>query len=408
MTRRHTLALAALPLLAACSRDPARGTGLVGTEPGQLRVVWTESPQTDALVAWSTAEAGTTHEVRWGATSSADDPTGYPRRLVAQESGAYESRLPEGEPTGYFHHARLDGLEPSTTYWFVVASDDAVSREFHLVTAPADDRVFTILSGSDSRTDRHGRRRMNRELARMLAEDDEVIALWHGGDYEWDGSLYGDFSIWLNDHQLTTTDAGRVLPILPCRGNHEQLGILYDQVFGFPGAGTRKNWYATRIGTRVELITLDDNQPAGGEQLGFLRETLEKSREVPFHVVSYHRPIYPSVKKPSDTAPFWAPVFDEFGVELVLESDGHTLKRTLPIVGGAPAADGAGTVYLGEGGLGVRQRSPRTDRWFLQPPGFATSARHIWKLRFTADAIEARAVGEGGEVLDRADIAPLR
>jgi hypothetical protein len=63
-------------------------------------------------------------------------------------------------------------------------------------------------------------------------------------------------------------------------------------------------------------------------------------------------------------------------------------------------------VYVGEGGFGVKQRRPRTDRWYLQPPGMAMSAHHVWRLDFGEDRLELRAIGVDGKVLDESVLHP--
>jgi hypothetical protein len=105
------------------------------------------------------------------------------------------------------------------------------------------------------------------------------------------------------------------------------------------------------------------------------------------------------VKSPGRAKSHWQPLFDEFRVDLVLESDGHVLKRTVPLFGDEPAEDGV--VYVGEGGLGVPQRSPRGGRWYLEPPGMARSAHHVWVVRCGAEQLEMVAIGIDGEELDR-------
>ena len=58
-------ALAARVSAAESTRKRGEPTELrfSGLDPAHVRVVWTESPQTEALIAWSTAEAGSEHRV---------------------------------------------------------------------------------------------------------------------------------------------------------------------------------------------------------------------------------------------------------------------------------------------------------------------------------------------------------
>ena len=60
----------------------------------------------------------------------------------------------------------------------------------------------------------------------------------------------------------------------------------------------------------------------------------------------------------------WVPLYEKHNVDLVLESDCHCIKRTIPIRNDKPSPDGV--VYLGEGGYGAPQRDPDLSRWYFQ------------------------------------------
>lgn len=102
--------------------------------------------------------------------------------------------------------------------------------------------------------------------------------------------------------------------------------------------------------------------------------------------------------------PSWVPLFEKFDVDLVCEAVGRNIKRTVPIRNGRK--DETGVVYIGEGGLGVRQRTPKEDRWYLKKPGMADRGHHVQLLTFTPDKLQYRCVLLGGKVLDRHVLAP--
>ena len=86
------------------------------------------------------------------------------------------------------------------------------------------------------------------------------------------------------------------------------------------------------------------------------------------------------MKGPGKAKSFWVPLFEKFNLDLVVESDGHVIKRTVPIRN--EKKDPTGIVYVGEGGLGVPQRKPKSDRWYLQKPGMAGAGHHAMKVAF--------------------------
>jgi hypothetical protein len=102
---------------------------------------------------------------------------------------------------------------------------------------------------------------------------------------------------------------------------------------------------------------------------------------------------------------FWVPLFEKHNVDLVCEADGHCIKRTVPIRN--YKFDPTGIIYIGEGGLGVGQRTPRADLWYLQPPhGKCGQGHHVQLLTFAKDRLTYRVIRLGGEVFDEHHMAP--
>ena len=220
-----------------------------GDGPSQWRVIWTKEPSTKATISWTTAKKGSGHKVRYGIRSEGKlNEVG--KILEAQRSGAYS-----GAKGQYYHHARISGLKPSTTYHFEVESDGKKSPVLHFTTAPSDDREFRLLFGGDSRTGIDARAQVNLLMADLSEKDDQFIAFAHGGDYIVSGRIWSQWSTWLSQHELTVTKSGKVLPIIPTRGNHDG-GPLYDEIFDTPG-GSGKNYFHTMISPKVALVTLN-------------------------------------------------------------------------------------------------------------------------------------------------------
>ena len=123
-------------------------------------------------------------------------------------------------------------------------------------------------------------------------------------------------------------------------------------------------------------------------------------------LVQYHVPSYGSVKEYAQGESQrrnWVPLFEEFGVDLVMEADHHSLKRTVPIYQDKENAE-KGIVYIGDGALGVPQRKPDTSRWYLQSPGMASQGHHVHLLEFTTEKITGTAIGLEREIHDQFEI----
>lgn len=373
-----------------------------------FRVLWMKNPASEAVLSWTTREEGEEHIIYWDTESHDGDVSAYANTAETFKDGLFTMTETDEEwvRPAYYHHVHLSGLEPDSTYHVVFSSDGETSDEFHFRTAPDTDKEFAMLFGGDSRIgssdpyEHTDRQKMNLRMRALFEENPDIIGFIHGGDYcmlaEW---RY--LEPWLNDHELTTTTDGRLLPIVPARGNHDR-AIGFEEKFSWPGFD-RNYYYRTELSPAVSIITLNTEMSLGGDQRDWLAETMPVAREENRWVVaSYHRPAWSSVRHVQDGAGRrnnWVPYFEEHNVDLVLESHDHALKRTLPIRSGAPDLEN-GIIYIGDGGLGVPQRTPDTTRWWLQEPGFATSVHHVHVLRFNHDAMHVTAYGMDAEILD--------
>jgi len=382
----------ALLLLATIAPRGDAWTTLEGTTPAQWRLSWSADPQHRITASWSTREAGTEHFVHYDVVPRAGTDAPYAHKQAAQRNGEYTLRKDEIAilKGASYHHARITGLEPSTTYWFQLESDGVRSKEMHFLTAPADDRAFRMVHGGDSRSGHAARQQINSYIGHLADEFPNLITFAHGGDYILWGELWAHWRPWLSHHELTTSPRGRVLPLIPTRGNHDP-GPLFDEIFDDPGEPTL-NYYTTDISPQVSLITLNSEISAAGDQATWLEAELKRLRpERRWLMTQYHRAIYPAVKDPAAMKPHWVPLFERYDLDLALESDGHSVKRTVPIR--AEAQDPTGVVYIGEGGLGVPQRDPKTERWFLQEPGMSGKAHHVVLLKFGEGYMNSRIMG---------------
>lgn len=383
--------------------DEAAPEKITGLNPVQWRVVWRHDPAHEAILSWSTGDAGEVHRVHL--RREGEDTSTI---VDCQRNGEHTGTI-DGQPL-HFHHARLTGLEPATRYNAQMESDGHKSAELHFYTAPADDVPFSLLFGGDSRSGWEERKQMNRLMARLVEEQSKAerppaLALAHGGDFIADGRRLNEWSRWLSDHELTVGPTGRLLPVIVARGNHD-IGPLFNEIFDFPPDDT--NYYAMDITPSVRFVTLNTQASTAGDQQSWLDSELAAAR--PKHrwiVCQYHIPAFPAVKVPSGALQSWVPLFEKYNVDLVCEADGHCIKRTPPLRDFK--IDPTGVVYIGEGGLGVGQRTPKADRWYLNSPQAKTGAEHhVNLLTFTRDGLTSRTILMDGSVFDEATLAPRK
>jgi acid phosphatase type 7 len=383
------------------------------------RIYWTENPASHAIVSWTSLEEGSVHKVYYD-TVSQKDRSNYSFYTESGSNGKITVRkedLLSGVPNAYYHHAELEGLQSSKKYFFRFCSDSTCSPEYFFITADNNAQNLSVLYGGDSRVGEEDeednnpamhatRKKMNKLIAKMIVQKPEIKALIHGADYAMDAT-WKHLYHWFNDHELTITPDGRVLPLIISRGNHDH-EIGFTENFRL-GKITEQNsdgyYYTTKLTDSIALITLNTETSMAGYQYKWLKKELPMTRAAnKWLLVQYHKPAYPAVKDFNRedfvrVRKYWVPLFEENRIDIALESDGHALKKTVPILNNKP--DPKGIIYIGEGGLGVPQRNPHPERWYFKNGGHASSNHHVWLLDIKADTMKVKAFGANGEqILD--------
>ena len=65
-----------------------------------------------------------------------------------------------------------------------------------------------------------------------------------------------------------------------------------------------------------------------------------------------------------------------------------------------------GIIYVGEGGLGVKLRTPDDDHWYLQSPGYAHSLHHYYLMEINENQVKVEVLKEGNSAFDTFYLKP--
>jgi 3',5'-cyclic AMP phosphodiesterase CpdA len=178
--------------------------------------------------------------------------------------------------------------------------------------------------------------------------------------------------------------------LLAIVGNHDAAeGRSLEQIrrLGMPGL-----WWSVVIGD-VRFVGLDSNGVDDPAQLAWLRATLEDAAE-PWTIVAIHESPYSAGYQGSnlDVRERFAPLFERFGVQLVLSGHDHDYQRSV--------VDGVTYVVSGAGGStrGTGEEGFTVVSW---------SVLHFVDLNVFGDRLVLRAITQDGRVFDEATI-PLR
>ncbi|MBM4152242.1 MAG: metallophosphoesterase family protein [Kiritimatiellaceae bacterium] len=378
-----------------------------------VRVIWSGNAQTEAIVVWDSAHTNEAFSLVYDTVPATNRTTGYTFEVPVHRSGPYIPGLdpdsteefpsaPEN-PDFFYHHAAISNLTPGTVYYLAVKTGQEPGREYRFKTAPAEGQPCKLIYAGDSRTHLNVAQQISRNIQKMGVDDPSIVAVLHGGDYA-NRTLISEWKEWLDAYELTTTDDGKLMPIIPIIGNHDSTGKspIFGQAYGNPGG--ESYYYVLRLNSTVRILCLNTEIDTEGPQKQFIRDalTLMELEGVTWRLAAFHKPVYPAIKGVTSAKKDWVPLFEDYQIDLVLESDGHCIKRTVPIYREAPNAK-LGVVYLGEGGYGAPQREPRKDLWYLQgDQAFAMKGDHVMLLEFKPHKILYSTILTNGDVVDSA------
>ena len=335
----------------------------------------------------------------------------------------------------YAHHARLTRLRPASDYLYLALHEGAEPEAGSFTTAPRGRVPFTFTSFGDQGTPTVGRRYVppagvtvpnapafvNDNLGSPAAGDtvagvERVQPLFHlfNGDLCYANIAQDRIRTWW-DFWINNSRSARHRPWMPSAGNHEnELGngaygfAAYQTYFALPEqpgqtGDTRRLWYAFTAGSvRVISINNDDvcyqdggnsyvRGYSGGAQRAWLERQLATARDdedVDWVVVCMHQVAISTADKFNGAdlgiRQEWLPLFDRYGVDLVVCGHEHHYERSHPIRGQQPTptltpvpAAGSGptstsvvdttqgTVHMVLGGGGT---SAPSNQLFLDPP----------------------------------------
>jgi acid phosphatase type 7 len=396
-----------------------------GVLPEGIHVAYGSDPQTQATISWQTG-------------GSVDVDSAAERVAVAEVTGPDAvTRTVEGWTDGYAeypvvlaHHVALTGLRPNAAYQYRVAGDGTVwSDRFTFRTAAAGARPFRVAAVGDMGSDtsapigkalEHAEYSTTPEatdvppaagktLARMIASDPEMVVFL--GDVAYATEVQPEWDEWFRFWE----PLGARVPTMFASGNHEhEDGPWADHGFFTRVAlpGNERNFSYDYQG--VHFVVLDTERTKDAGQRAWLTADLSAARanpETPWIIVYFHKAPYGTGghRSNGDVRHLWTPLFDQYGVDLVLAGHNHNYERTYPVAYNELVVDTAANdytdpgapIYVVSGGGGISMEGA----WDAQP---AWSAVRYLTHQFTtldidpAHSITVTSIASAdGAMLDR-------
>jgi len=332
----------------------------------KYRLIWNDDPATTVTLAWDQREEG--------APVVYYDVRDHGRKFwrYRNKQTVFHVRRKYGMNT---HFARLTGLSPGREYFFVIRDMRGVSRRFWFRTAPDRPEPFTFIAGGDTKS-QGDPLLAGRASNRLVAHLRPLFVLFIGDFCSGDGTNPLFWREWLNDwFSLATTADGRIFPLIPVQGNHENgdkknLVYLFDTPF--QNSDSTNIFYSLSLGRKfLHIIVLNSEVDPGGYQRRWLEEDLKTHKDYLVKIAAYHRPFRPHcANEPENDYEMeqWAGLFYRYGLHVAFEADAHVCKITYPLrpdtagYEGFSRDDDHGTLFIGEGGWGAHPRSNDDDK----------------------------------------------
>lgn len=346
------------------------------TEWPTLRLVWNDDPCTSMSIIWDGMDGR-------------DAAVYYDTIDHGQKYWKYEHQQSPYRQLDYYgmntRYVKLEDLQADKAYFFVVRNSQGVSARYWFRTAPDRPEPFTFIVGGDTKSEGETLE-AGRSSNRLVGKLRPLFVLFNGDFTSGNGTDPDYWKQWLKDwHTLTTTGDGRMIPLVPVHGNHEDgnkdnLNIIFDSPFQ---ANDKSGiYYSLSLGgDLMHLIALNSQIEPGGKQRTWLEEDLKKHESFTFKLAAYHKPFWPHTSRKSENEyqyRQWAHLFYDYGLNISLDADSHMHKITYPLKPDTLSADSEmgfirddqkGTMFIGEGSWGAYPRQNDDDKAWTMASG---------------------------------------
>lgn len=313
-----------------------------------------------------------------------------------------------------YHEARATGLAPATRYLYRVGDGEHWSEWCQTETAASGSAPFVFVYFGDAQND--VRSHWSRVVRNAFRDAPRAAFFLHAGDLINRAERDREWGEWFEASGFIH----RMLPALATPGNHEmargnngesRLSHHWRPTFAFPEqgpAGLEETCYAIDY-QGARFVSLNSNEQIA-EQAEWLTGVLADDTPT-WKIVTFHHPVFSSAKgrDNQELREAWQPLFDQLGVDLVLQGHDHTYARSPKLtfepgsleevnlaVGRERRQTGAGTVYV------VSVSGPKMYDLEPQPvmDNWATRTQLYQVISVEPERIAYRALNAMGDVHD--------
>ncbi len=301
--------------------------------PDRIILTLTEDPATSIGINWRTSLAVTEGTVQ--ITIATGGPEIRDTFVAIQ---ATTSALLSDMSGANYHSVVVKDLAPSTKYAYRVGHDNYWSEWAHFKTGPTDESAISFIYFGDAQND--VKSMWSRTIRGAYSQMPKADFLLHAGDlinrpnrdHEWGEWFYAGGWIY------------RMMPSIATPGNHEYQYVSQDErtlsrhwnpTFTLPKNGPErlKETVYTIDYPNIKIISLNSQAFKGSKedstaQVDWFKAILENN-DKKWTIVTMHHPIFSSSVGRDNVRlrNAFQPLFEEYGVDIVLQGHDHTYGR---------------------------------------------------------------------------------
>ncbi len=320
----------------------------VATEiPDRIVLTWSGDPATSASVTWRTASA-----VDSGAAEVAVADASPNFVFEHDKHLATTERFWQDGYGWSSHSVTFNQLAPNTLHAYRVGHGNVWSEWFQFRTAKIGPAPFTFAYFGDAQNNLLAL--WSRTIRAAYQEAPHADFFLHAGDLINRANRDSDWSEWFEAGDFIHAST----PVVPTPGNHEyarvdsvtrRLSNQWRPTFTLPENGPsgleETVYYIDYQGSRI--ISLNSSEQRE-RQVDWLRDVLQENPHR-WTILTFHHPIFSiaGTRDNEELRALWKPIFDAYGVDLVLQGHDHTYGRGTNLPRGKTVwEEGKGTMYV--------------------------------------------------------------
>ncbi len=298
------------------------------------------------------------------------------------------------------HKVEITGLSPGTSYIYRVGdgTEQGWSQPAVFTTEASNETSFMFLNVTDSQGEKEEDFSLWGEtLGKAFETFPDAEWIIHNGDLTenpeneegWD-YFFEKAAPWLS-----------WIPLMPVTGNHDEVkgeSSRFTSHFNVPENGAEGSAVGTSYSfdygdAHIAVLNTESNIKG---QTEWLRQNLKNSDKT-WKIVAIHRPAFGGNRY--EKISNWVALFDEYGVDLVLQGHNHEYSRSFPIRNGEISEQGDGTVYVVTNASGSKFNDKKKDK-FYHAVHFQNAKQMFAGITVNANALTYQAYDVDGNKLD--------